>query len=61
MVMDARAEAINAIFIKAPSVAIRDGNTIRAVISVTTTNFGGKTIGVTHLSSDAQEALLRKG
>lgn len=60
MAMDARAEAINAIFIKAPSVAIRDGNPIRTIISVTATNFDGKTAGVTHLGSDTQEALLRK-
>lgn len=53
MAMDARAKAINAIFIKAPNVAIRDDNPIRAIISVTATNFDGKTAGVTHLGSDA--------
>ncbi|KAL5089049.1 hypothetical protein Trisim1_005906 [Trichoderma cf. simile WF8] len=50
MAMDARAKAINAIFIKAPNVAIRDDNPIRAIISVTATNFDGKTAGVTHLA-----------
>ncbi|KAL7916704.1 polyketide synthase [Trichoderma velutinum] len=56
----ARAEAINAIFVKPLDAAIRDGNPIRAVIRGTATNFDGKTAGLAHPSSDAQEALIRK-
>jgi acyl transferase domain-containing protein len=41
----ARGEAINAIFIKPLSDAIRDGNPIRAVIRATASNCDGKTPG----------------
>jgi acyl transferase domain-containing protein/phospholipid N-methyltransferase len=56
----ARAEAVSAIFIKPLDAAIRDGNPIRAVIRSTATNFDGKTAGIAHPSTDAQEALLKK-
>lgn len=54
-----RAEAINAVFIKPLSDALRDGNPVRAVIRGTGTNSDGKTPGLTHPSSDSQEALIR--
>ncbi|UKZ74593.1 hypothetical protein TrVFT333_002263 [Trichoderma virens FT-333] len=56
----ARAEAINAIFVKPLSAAIRDSNPIRAVIRATATNFDGKMAGLSHPSLDSQEALIRK-
>lgn len=56
----ARAEAINAIFVKPLDAAIRDGNTIQVVIKGAATNFDRMTAGLTHPSSYAQEALIRK-
>ncbi|PNP58352.1 hypothetical protein THARTR1_01867 [Trichoderma harzianum] len=48
----AKAEAINAIFIKSLNAAIRDDNPIRAVTRGTATNFGGMTANRMHPSSD---------
>lgn len=56
----ARAEAINAIYIKKLSDALTDGNPIRAVIRNTGTNSDGKSQGLMTPSSDAHEALIRK-
>ena len=46
--------------IKPLSHALRDGNTIRAVIRSTGANQDGRTPGITHPSRDSQEALIRE-
>ncbi|KAJ0278472.1 hypothetical protein CBS470a_009745 [Colletotrichum nupharicola] len=56
----ARAEAINAIYIKPLSSAIRDGNAIRAVIRATGANSDGYSQGLFTPNQIAQEALMRK-
>lgn len=56
----ARGEAVNAIYIKKLSDAVRDGNPIRAVIRGTSSNCDGKTPGMSNPSSEAHEALIRK-
>lgn len=56
----ARAEAINAIYIKKLSDALRDNNPIRAIIRNTGTNSDGKSQGLMTPSSEAHEALIRK-
>ncbi|KAL9132080.1 MAG: hypothetical protein Q9217_000116 [Psora testacea] len=56
----ARGEAITAIYVKKLDDALRDGNSIRAVIRGTATNHDGKTPGLTVPSADAQEALMRR-
>jgi acyl transferase domain-containing protein len=56
----ARADAINAVYIKRLDHAIRDGNPIRAIVRSTATNFDGKTSGISNPSTSAQEALIRK-
>ncbi|KAF5490577.1 Highly reducing polyketide synthase FUM1 [Colletotrichum fructicola] len=56
----ARAEAINAIYIKPLSAAIRDGNAIRAVIRATGANNDGHSQGLFTPNQIAQEALMRK-
>ncbi len=58
----ARAEAINAIYIKPLSDAIRDNNPVRAVIRNTGTNSdgGGKSMSIMTPNAIAQEALIRK-
>ena len=56
----ARAEAINAIYIKKLSDALRDSNPIRAIIRNTGTNSDGKTQGLMTPNSGAHEALIRK-
>ncbi len=56
----ARAEGINAVYIKLLDDAIRDGNPIRAVIRNTGTNSDGKSHGLLTPSAAAQEALMRK-
>lgn len=55
-----RGEAINAIYIKPLSHAIRDGNPIRAVIRNTGVNQDGQSTGLFATSVVAQEALMRK-
>ncbi|KAK7699774.1 Type I Iterative PKS [Diaporthe eres] len=55
-----RGEAINAIYIKPLSHAIRDGNPIRAVIRNTSINQDGQRTGLFATSIEAQEALMRK-
>src|SRR2546430_3559973 len=56
----ARGEAIVGVFVKPLEDAIRDGNSIRAVIRATATNHDGKTAGFSLPSSDAQEAMIRR-
>ncbi|KAI1110618.1 hypothetical protein F5Y14DRAFT_345509 [Nemania sp. NC0429] len=56
----ARGEGIVAIYIKALSDAIRDGNPVRAVIVGTATNADGKTPGFSVPSPSAQETLIRR-
>ncbi|KAI2627722.1 hypothetical protein GGR54DRAFT_652536 [Hypoxylon sp. NC1633] len=55
-----RGEAVNAIYIKPLSDAIRDGNPIRAVIRNTGINQDGQSVGLFATSIVAQEALMRK-
>ncbi|KAL9111466.1 MAG: hypothetical protein Q9227_004144 [Pyrenula ochraceoflavens] len=54
-----RAEAVNAVFLKPLSDAIRDGDPIRAVIRGTATNSDGRTPGITNPSGEAQVAAIR--
>ena len=57
----ARGEAVSALYIKKLSDAIRDGDPIRAVIRSTCVNNDGKTVGLTSPSTEAHEALIRRG
>ncbi|PHH61958.1 hypothetical protein CDD81_7707 [Ophiocordyceps australis] len=54
-----RAEAVNAIYIKRLSAALKDGDRIRAVIRSTAVNANGRTNGITLPSSDFQEKVIR--
>lgn len=56
----ARGEAIAAIYIKRVDDALRDGNSMRALIRGTATNHDGKTPGITVPSARAQEALMKR-
>ncbi|GKZ35753.1 type I Iterative Polyketide synthase (PKS) [Aspergillus brasiliensis] len=56
----ARAEAVNAIFVKRLDLALRDGNPIRAVIRATAANCDGNTSALVRPSADAHEQLMRK-
>ncbi|KAL8901142.1 MAG: hypothetical protein Q9207_005345 [Kuettlingeria erythrocarpa] len=56
----ARAEAINAVYVKTLDDALRDGNPIRAIIRNTGINSDGKSQGLMTPSSDSHEALMRK-
>jgi acyl transferase domain-containing protein len=56
----ARGEGIGVIILKRLSDALRDGNTIRAVIRSAASNEDGRTPGITQPSSDAQERLIRE-
>ncbi len=56
----ARGEAINAIYIKRLSDAIKDGNPIRGVIRATASNCDGKTAGMTLPSSESHESMIRR-
>lgn len=56
----ARAEGINAVFLKRVPDALRDGNPIRAVLRNSGNNSDGKSVqGLLSPSSSAQEALMR--
>ena len=57
----ARGEAVSALYVKKLSDAIRDGDTVRAVIRSTCVNNDGKTVGITSPSTEAHEALIRRG
>lgn len=54
-----KAEAINSIFLKRLSDAIRDGDPIRGVLRGTATNSDGKTPGIASPSSEAQAIAIR--
>ncbi|KAI1425159.1 putative polyketide synthase [Xylaria sp. FL1777] len=56
----ARGEGIAVLILKRVSDAIRDGNTIRAVIRSTLSNEDGRTPGITQPSSPSQERLIRE-
>lgn len=56
----ARGEGVGVMIIKRLSDAIRDGNTIRAVIRSTGANEDGRTPGITQPSRQAQEHLIRE-
>lgn len=56
----ARADAVNAIYVKRLDDAVRDGNPIRAIIRSTAVNADGKTVGLTNPSTDAQASLIRR-
>ncbi|KAL8736136.1 MAG: hypothetical protein Q9181_002526 [Wetmoreana brouardii] len=56
----ARAEAINAIYIKRLDDAISDGNPIRAIIRGTSTNSDGKSGSLMAPNGEAHETLMRK-
>ena len=56
----ARGEAINAIYVKPLSDAVRDGDPVRAVIRSTATNCDGKTPGMACPSSESHETLMRR-
>lgn len=55
----ARGEGIGVIILKKLSLALRDGNTIRAVIRSTGSNEDGRTPSITFPSRSAQEELIR--
>lgn len=56
----ARGEAINAVYIKKLSDALRDGDPVRAVIRATATNCDGKTPGLACPSSESHESMMRR-
>lgn len=56
----ARAEAINAIYVKPLDDAIRDGNSIRAVIRATAANGDGTTPNLTSPNAITHEAMIRQ-
>ncbi|KAF1828904.1 reducing type I polyketide synthase [Decorospora gaudefroyi] len=55
----ARGEGFGVVVVKRLADALRDGNTIRAVVRATGVNQDGRTAGITQPSSKAQEALIR--
>lgn len=56
----ARGEGLGAVIIKRLSSAIRDGDTIRAVVRGTGVNQDGRTPGITLPSQEAQRSLIRE-
>lgn len=56
----ARGEGVSTIIVKTLEAAIRDGDTIRAVIRETGVNQDGRTSGITVPRADAQERLIRQ-
>jgi acyl transferase domain-containing protein len=55
-----RGEGIGAIILKRLSDAVRDGDSIRAVIRASGSNQDGHTPGITQPSSTAQQTLIRE-
>ena len=55
-----RGEGFGVIVIKRLADALRDGDTIRAVVRSTASNQDGRTPGITQPSKDAQELLVRE-
>ena len=56
----ARGEGFGVVILKPLSVALQDGDTIRAVIRSAGSNQDGRTPGVTQPSSEAQERLIKE-
>ncbi|KAJ5668938.1 Acyl transferase/acyl hydrolase/lysophospholipase [Penicillium macrosclerotiorum] len=56
----ARGEGVGTVVLKPLRMAIRDGDTIRAIIRETGVNQDGRTPGITVPSADAQEKLIRE-
>lgn len=56
-----RGEAVSAVYVKKLSDALRDGDPVRSVIRSCCINAGGKAPTLTSPSSDAHEALIRRG
>lgn len=56
----ARGEAVNCVYIKKLSDAIRDGDPIRGVVRSTAINCDGKTPGISYPNTDAHETLMRR-
>ncbi|KAK8074380.1 hypothetical protein PG997_009043 [Apiospora hydei] len=56
----ARADAVNAVYVKRLDDALRDGNPIRAIVRSTAVNADGKTVGLTNPSTEAQARLIRR-
>ena len=56
----ARAEAINAVYLKPLDAAIRDGNPVRAVIRNTAINADGRSQGLMSPRGECHEAMMRK-
>lgn len=56
----ARGEAVNAVYIKKLSDALRDRDPIRAVIRATALNCDGKTPGMACPSSESHESMMRR-
>lgn len=56
----ARGEGFGVVILKRLGDAIKDGDTIRAVIRSTGSNQDGRTPGITQPSSDSQERLIRE-
>ncbi|TLD18131.1 hypothetical protein PspLS_10422 [Pyricularia sp. CBS 133598] len=54
-----RGEAVNAVYVKRLSHALRDGNPIRAIIKSSATNNDGRSNGIMSPNTDQQEALIR--
>ncbi|RYO78215.1 hypothetical protein DL763_009737 [Monosporascus cannonballus] len=55
-----RAEAVNAVYLKRLSDAVRDGDPIRALIRGTASNSDGWTPGINSPSAEAQAAMIRE-
>lgn len=55
----ARGEGVGTVIVKRLRDALRDGDTIRAVVRGTASNQDGRTAGIALPSSQAQEALMR--
>lgn len=55
-----RAEAVNSIYVKRLSAALRDGNPIRAIIRGSAVNSSGRTPGISLPSGKLQEVVMRK-
>jgi acyl transferase domain-containing protein len=56
----ARGEGIGIVIVKSLSKALKDGDTIRAVVRATGTNQDGRTPGITQPNLKAQESLIRE-
>ncbi|OBR04132.1 Polyketide synthase [Colletotrichum higginsianum IMI 349063] len=55
-----RGEAVNAVYVKRLSDALRDGNPVRAIIRASATNNDGRSNGIMSPNTYLQEALIRK-